>query len=118
MPFLQGALVILGSLKHLAISVFREVSEDMCFLDTTESGEVFAGVSLDNGTSFSFRFSANSFNESAKSRNRFPGDRNAIPFYFYFWFFVGSRDGFSDAGTLLSSLRCVAGLDEVSSEVS
>ena len=51
-----------------------------------------AGVSLDAGTSLSSRFSVNSSGHTGKSRNRF-----------------------SDAGTLVSSLRFVAGFDEVSS---
>ena len=73
-----------------------------CFLDTffvgrseCESCEEIAGVSLDAYTPSSARCSVNSCKHSGKSRNRFP-----------------------DAGMLVSSLRFVAGLDEVSSGVS
>ena len=56
----------------------------------------------------------NSCNHSGKLRNLFPGAGTMFLFVFLLLVFVGSRDWYPDAGMLVSSLRDVAGLDEVS----
>ena len=75
-------------------------------------------MSLDANTPSSSRFSVNSSIQSGKSRNQFPGAGTMSLFLCVFLVFVGLRDRFLDAGTLVSSLRSVAGLHEESSDVS
>ena len=77
---------------------------------------MFAAVSLGANTPPSSRFSVNSSNHSGKSRNQFPDAGVMSLFLFVFWVSVGSRDQFPQM--LVSSLRVVAGLDDISSDVS
>ena len=77
----------------------------------SKSWEVFAGVSLDAGTSVSSRFSANSSNQSGRSRSRPLVAWLLSLFLFMFLVFVGSPR-FADVWGWVSSLRGVAGPDE------
>ena len=99
----------LGSLPDLAISVFREVVTNTVLpwhhfdSSDSESWEVFAGVSLDAGTSVCSRFSVHSSNHSGRSRIRLPDAWLLSLFLFLFLVLLGSRR-FFDARAWVSSL--------------
>ena len=118
-------LVILVLLQISQIRSFGMWVLVLCFLATTfvgrsesESWEVFAGVSLHAGTSLSLRFSVNSSNHSGLSRNQFLLYQYVVSVLDCVFVFVRLRDRFLDAWTFVSSLRCAAGLEGFSPDVS
>ena len=79
---------------------------------------MFAGASLDANTPSSSRFSVNSSDQSCKYRNQFLDAGMIYLFLVVFLVFVGSRNRLPEVVMLVLSLRVVAGLGEVSSDVS